>query len=384
MSLSASSRVAKTEEGREEAPSLSALLFSPEKSPAEPFQILRPDGSLDPDTEDFVDLGPEQLLELHRLMVVARILDEESMNLQRQGELGVYTPVRGQEAAQVGSAYALEDGDWVFPYGREHAVALTRGIDMADVLHLFRGTWHGGLWDFRAFGMAPYCIPVATQVPHAVGFALGAKLDGASLAVVAYFGDGAVSKGDFHEAANMAGVWSVPVVLFCQNNQYAISLPLAKQTAAASLAGKATGYGFPGVRVDGNDVLAVHAATREALARAREGKGPTLIEAVTYRLGPHSTADDPSRYRSSSETDRWERLDPIPRFTTFLEGRALLTKDLRESHVADGKQKAVRLREAIVGAPAGPDVRIFDDVYGRRTPTLEAQRASFLSFPPEA
>jgi pyruvate dehydrogenase E1 component alpha subunit len=250
-------------------------------------------------------------------MVRARRLDRECMALQRQGELTVYPPFEGQEAAQVGSAFALGPDDFAFPSFRELAAALVRGVDAVEYLEYHRGTWHGGPYDPYASGFAPICVPVATQIVHAVGWAMGAKLDGTAACALAYFGDGSASEGDFHEAANMAAVFRAPAILFCQNNGWAISVPPDEQYAAP-IAARAAGYAMPGVRVDGNDVLAVYVVTKAAVERARRGDGPTLIEALTYRIGPHSTADDAPRYRRQEEVDAWRRRDPVDRYRTWL------------------------------------------------------------------
>ncbi|MBI4728522.1 MAG: pyruvate dehydrogenase (acetyl-transferring) E1 component subunit alpha [Acidobacteria bacterium] len=348
-------------------------VVDPGSLPTEAVQILTPDGTIAPDADRAIDLKEEDLREIYRLMVLTRRCDEESTNLQRQGELGVYCPCLGQEAAQIGSAYALEPTDWIFPSYRELGPALLRGIDPADILHMFRGTWHGGTWDFRKHRFAPYCVPVGTQPLHAAGFGIAAKLDRSDVVVIVYFGDGATSEGDFHEGCNFAGVWRAPVVFFCQNNQYAISLPTARQTAAPTIASKALGYGFPGVRVDGNDVLAVHAVTKEAVRRAREGGGPTLIEAMTFRMGPHSTADDPTRYRGAEEVESWKRLDPIHRFAAYLERESLLTGDFVARCAGEADEAAARLREAIVGAGPPPAEQLFEHVYAVRPPVLERQ-----------
>ena len=343
----------------------------------ESVQILQPDGTLVPDHGFDIDLKEEDLREIYRVMVLTRKIDQESTNLQRQGELGVYTPALGQEGAQVGAAYALEPQDWIFPSYRELGFAMLRGVQPSHILHLFRGTWHGGLFDYREHRLAPYAVPIATQTLHAVGFATGAKIDGANTVVITCFGDGATSEGDFHEACNFAGVWKSPVVFFCQNNQYAISVPLSKQTAAPTIAVKALGYGFPGVRVDGNDVLASYVVTREAVRRARRGEGPTLIEAVTYRRGPHSTADDPTRYRSNEELQKWEALDPIARFEKYLEAEGALTPEFKEQCESEGKEAAAKLRREIVGAgPLDPEL-IFEHVYAERPPSLQKQFEEF-------
>ena len=278
-------------------------------------RLIAQDGSAVGETD--VGLSAGDLRELYRHMVRARRLDRECMALQRQGELTVYPPFEGQEAAQVGSAFALGPDDFAFPSFRELAAALVRGVDAVEYLEYHRGTWHGGPYDPYASGFAPICVPVATQIVHAVGWALGAKLDRRRVCALAYFGDGSASEGDFHEAANMAAVFGAPAILFCQNNGWAISVPPEEQYAAP-IAARAAGYGMPGLRVDGNDVLAVYAVTKQAVERARRGDGPTLIEALTYRIGPHSTADDARRYRRDGEVELWRERDPIERFRTWL------------------------------------------------------------------
>ena len=338
------------------------------------LQILRPDATIAPDHESDVDLGADELLELYRLMTLSRRIDTEGANLQRQGQLGLWVPLLGEEATQVGSAYALERDDWLFFYGREHAAGLARGIKPAELAHVWRGTWHGGLWDFRERGVAPYTIPIGTQVPHAVGFALGAKLDGANKVVLVYTGDGATSTGDFHAGATMAGVWKVPVVIVIRNNQYAISVPLSKQTAAPTLSSKAIGYGFPGMRVDGNDVLAVYVASRAAVNRARDGDGATLIEAVTFRRGAHSTADDASRYRSEEEVKHWEALDPVDRFERFLTNDGTLSAKRKAAIADEADAAAAELREAIIDAPPPDPAMLLEHVYEQPTPNLQRQQ----------
>lgn len=344
----------------------------------EMIQVLGPDGAIVPDHGFDLDLKEEDLREMYRLMVLTRMVDQESTNLQRQGELGVYTPSLGQEGAQIGVGYALEQHDWVFPSYRELGIAMIRSIEPADILHLFRGTWHGGLYDYRERRFAPYCVPIATQCLHATGFAAGAKMDGQKLVALACFGDGATSEGDFHEACNYAGAWKAPVVFFCQNNQYAISVPLTKQTGAPTLHVRALGYGMPGWRVDGNDVLACYVVGREAIAHARAGNGPVLIEALTYRRGPHSTADDPTRYRTDDELKEWERQDPLARFETYCEREGVIDQAFKDDCTARGKEAQTKLRASIVGAPPLDPVLMFDHVYAERPPTLERQRAAFV------
>lgn len=352
-------------------------VVDPASIPTESVQILRPDGTLVSDHGYTLDLKEEDLREMYRAMVLARRVDQESTNLQRQGELGVYTPCLGQEGAQVGAGYALDAGDWVFPSYRELAIAMMRKIDPAHILHMFRGTWHGGLWDPREHGYAHLSVPIATQTLHAVGFAYAAKINGQRLVTLACCGDGATSEGDFHEACNFAGVWRTPTVFLVQNNQWAISVPVTKQTAAPTIAAKALGYGFPGVRVDGNDVLACYAVTKEAVRRARAGQGPTLIEAVTFRMGPHSTADDPTRYRTREEEAEWRAKDPIDRFTRYAEAEGALTEEFKAQVEEEAAEIAAHVRAEIVGANPGPASELFEHVYSEMPPTLRRQADQF-------
>jgi pyruvate dehydrogenase E1 component alpha subunit len=338
-------------------------------------RLVAPDGSAIGDAD--AGLSSEQLRQLLRLMIRARRLDRECVALQRQGELTVYPPFEGQEAAQVGSAFALEPDDFAFPSFRELAAAIVRGVDAVEYLQYHRGTWHGGPYDPIANGFAPICVPVATQIVHAVGWALGTKLDGGGRCALAYFGDGAASEGDFHEAANLAAVYEAPAVLFCQNNAWAISVPLSEQVAAP-IASRAAGFGFPGVRVDGNDVLAVYAVTRAAVERARSGHGPTLIEAVTYRIGPHTTADDPSRYRNDEEVASWRERDPIERYRRFLLGRGLLDEDGATTMEADADAWVSDVRAGLVALGTPPASEVFDHVFAEPPPTLQRQRAELL------
>ena len=338
-------------------------------------QLVAPDGTTNGDVD--VGLSDERLRELLRLMIRSRRLDRECMTLQRQGELTVYPPFEGQEAAQVGSAFALGAGDFVFPSFRELAAAIVRGVDAVEYLEYHRGTWHGGPYDPIANRFAPICVPVATQIVHAVGWALAAKLDGVAACALAYFGDGSASEGDFHEAANLAGVYGVPAILFCQNNGWAISVPTEEQTAGP-IATRAAGYGFPGIRVDGNDVLAVYAVTRDAVERAHAGGGPTLIEAVTYRIGPHSTADDPNRYRDDTDVARWRERDPIDRFRRFLAGRGLADDAFTASCEAEAEMWVTSIRERLtaVGPPAAGE--LFDHAFAEPPQTLARQREEWL------
>ncbi len=339
------------------------------------LRCLAPDGSPVGDTD--VGLSEEELRGLLRWMLLARRLDRECMALQRQGELTVYPPFEGQEAAQVGSAAALGPRDMVFPSFRELAAAIVRGVDAVTYLQYHRGTWHGGPYDPIATGFAPICVPVATQIVHAVGWALGAKLDGRDACALAYFGDGAASEGDFHEAANLAAVFRVPAVLLCQNNGWAISVP-SREQFAAPIAARAAGYGMPGVRVDGNDVLAVYRATREAVERARAGEGPSLIEALTYRVGPHTTADDPSRYRDEAEVERWRALDPIERYRRYLERSGLADPGFAAACEAETEEWVGRVRAELVALGAPPASEVFDHVFADPPASLLRQRAEAL------
>jgi 2-oxoisovalerate dehydrogenase E1 component alpha subunit len=342
----------------------------------EPFvQLIAPDGTAVGDTD--VGLKPDELRDLLRLMIMSRRLDRECMALQRQGELTVYPPFEGQEAAQVGSAFALEPDDFIFPSFRELAAAVVRGVDVVEYLQYHRGTWHGGPYDPIASRFAPICVPVATQIVHAVGWAMGSKFDRKATCSIAYFGEGAASEGDFHEGANLAAVFGAPCILFCQNNGWAISVPYAEQ-AAAPVVRRAAGYGMPGVRVDGNDVLAVYAVTKTAADRARAGDGPTLIEAVTYRMGPHSTADDATRYRDPAEEQAWRERDPIDRYRRYLVDSG--TTD--ESFVADCEDEASEwvagIRAGITATGPPPDRDLFAFAYADPPEQLRRDEQAFL------
>ena len=341
--------------------------------PAQPVQLLDDAGVLR-EVEGFpLDLKDQDFRELYRYMVVARRVDKQAINLQRQGQLGVYASLLGQEAAQVGSAYALDAPDWVFPSYREMGAALVRGVDPEKILHLFRGTWLSDHDPYEShFGLLS--IPIGTQALHAAGFAMAARLDGAELVVLSYFGDGATSEGDTHEALNFAAVFSAPCVFVVQNNQYAISVPVSSQTKAPTIAHKAIGYGMPGYRCDGNDVLASYAVTKAAVERARRGEGPALIEAVTYRMEAHTTADDPTRYRTPEEIGEWKARDPIARFETFLSAEGLVDDDFRTSVEDEARDLAARVRAEIYDAPHGDPLELFDHVYADPPRSFEPQR----------
>ncbi|MFO7245466.1 MAG: pyruvate dehydrogenase (acetyl-transferring) E1 component subunit alpha [Thermaerobacter sp.] len=342
----------------------------------ETIQILRDDGSYD--EASLPDLTDDQMKELYEWMVFARILDQRALNMQRQGRMGTYPPVGGQEAAQVGSAYALEKEDWLFPSYRESAAMMVHGMPPELTFLYWMGREEGAAAP-EGVNVFTISIPIATQVPHAVGAAWAARLRGEKKAFLVYFGDGGTSEGDFHEGANFAGVFKAPVVLFCQNNHYAISVPLERQTASRTIAQKAVAYGFPGVRVDGNDVLAVYAVTREAVERARRGEGPTLIEAVTYRYGPHTTADDPTRYRTADEVKEWqERRDPIMRFRRFLESRGLWSEAQEEELQERLRERAAEVVRKAENYPKPEPTNMFDYMYAELPWNLKEQREALL------
>jgi 2-oxoisovalerate dehydrogenase E1 component alpha subunit len=342
---------------------------------SESVRIIAPDGSAVGDPN--VGLGPDELRQLLRWMLLARRLDRECIALQRQGELTVYPGFEGQEAAQIGSAAALAPEDFVFPTFRELAAALVRGVDPVQYLWYHRGTWHGGPYDPIATRFGPICIPVATQIVHGVGYAMGLQLDSRSACSLAYFGDGSSSEGDFHEGANLAGVFGAPVILFCQNNGWAISLPTGSQTAG-EIWKRAEGYGFPGVRVDGNDVLAVYKVTRDAAARAYAGEGPTLIEAMTYRMSAHSTADDAARYRDDAEVEVARGFDPIARYRTWLVREGHADEEMIASWEATAEARVAEIRAGITAAEAPPIEWMFDWTYAEPPEPFLRQREEAL------
>lgn len=340
----------------------------------EPLTLLTSTGALQEVDELPLDLEEKDVLELYRLMVITRRVDRESINLQRQGQLGVYASCSGQEAAQVGSAYALGDEDWVFPTYREHGVAVVRGLDPARLLHVWRGTWLG-MHDVYETRFALQTIPIATQALHAVGFAMGAKLDKKPIVTIAYFGDGATSEGDLHEALNFASVYDAPCAFFCQNNGYAISVPSERQARGPTLAHRAIGYGMPGIRVDGNDVLVCYAATKRALDRARSGQGPMFIEAMTYRMEGHSTSDDPTRYRTKEDLQRWAELDPLTRLELYLKESEMWDDDFADQIEQEARELTTRVRDSIYEADHPDPVELFEHVYVNEPHQFEQQRA---------
>jgi pyruvate dehydrogenase E1 component alpha subunit len=323
-----------------------------------------PDGEVD-------GLDETALVDLYRSLVLLRTYDERSVVYHRQGRIGTYAIFWNHEAMQAGALHALDDGDWVFPSYRESAIGLLRGMPAATILSWWRGH-PAGWWNPLDYNVASICVPIATHVPHAAGLAWGKKLDGEGTVAIAFFGDGATSEGAFHEGANFAAVKRAPLILLCNNNQWAISTPLSAQTAAETLADKAVGYGMPGVRVDGADVLAVYEAVRDAAERARAGDGPTFIEAVTYRAAPHATADDPRAYIDMERVEEERRRECVGRYEAYLRRLGILTDDLAaeiRGAAADVMREGIRLAEA----EPEPDLSlIFDRAYASPPPAVAA------------
>ena len=349
-------------------------------------QLLTPDGER-VQHPDFAFEGDDEAVAGYlREMVLARRFDSEATALQRKGELGLWPPALGQEAAQVGSGNAIRLPDYVFPSYREHAVALHLGVDPVAMLSTFRGTAMAP-WANDVAGMHPYSFVIGTQTLHAVGYAMGMQRDGlvgnddpaANGAAVVYFGDGATSQGDVNEAFIFAASYTAPVVFFCQNNQYAISEPIALQSKIP-LYRRASGFGVPGVRVDGNDVLAVHAVTRWALERARQGEGPTLIEAYTYRMGAHTTSDDPTKYRSNDETEQWRQRDPIARVQAYLRTAGVIDQAWLDALDAESDELAVRVREGCLTLPEPALEEFFDHTVIDPGEVLLEQRDDYLEY----
>ena len=314
-------------------------------------------------------VGERELLDLYRSMVLLRTYDERSLVYHRQGRIGTYAIFWNHEAMQAGSVHALAREDWIFPSYRESAIGLLRGMPPATVLHWWRGH-PAGWWNPSEYNVASICVPIATHVPHAAGLAWGKKLKGESACAIVYFGDGATSEGAFHEGANFAAVMQAPLILFCNNNQWAISTPLSAQTRAETLADKAVGYGMPGARVDGGDVLAVYEATCEAVERARAGEGPSFIEAVTYRAAPHATADDPRAYIDLERVEQEKKNECLGRYERYLRRLGILDDGLEgeiKSEAADA------MRAGITAAEAEPDPDpelLFENAYVIPPPNL--------------
>ncbi|MCI4365655.1 MAG: thiamine pyrophosphate-dependent dehydrogenase E1 component subunit alpha [Thermoplasmata archaeon] len=330
-------------------------------------------------------LSNEETLAAYRVMVLARATDERCLTLQRQGRIGFYVPASGQEAAQIGAARALHAEDWVFPAYRELGVALARGVPLEALFHQFIGNSGDVLkgrqmpnhYGYREFRFVVASSPIGTQITQAVGAALAARRRKDPVVTIAFFGDGATSSNDFHAGLNFAGVYRAPTIFFCQNNQWAISLPREKQTHSATLAEKANAYGFPGVVVDGTDLFAVHRAVSDARRRAASGQGPTLIEAQVYRFGPHSTSDDPRRYRADTEVAHWKEMDPIKRAKELLIGAGVLDEARDTALWEEARAQVSRaLESAEKTSPVEPGT-LFDDVFAEPTPRLVEERAEF-------
>ena len=334
-------------------------------------QLIDADGATVVD-EHYAMPGADTLLAAYRGLVEGRRINDQASALVRQGRLAVYPSSHGQEACQVGAALAMSDDDWLFPTYRDSVAVIARGVAPAEAMVLLKGDWHSG-YDVRAHHVAPQATPLATQLLHAVGFAYAAKQRGEDTAVIALCGDGATSEGDFHEALNFAAVFHVPVVFFVQNNEFAISVPLSRQTAAPSLAHKAIGYGMPGRRVDGNDVAAVLAVLGEAVDRARSGGGPTLVEAHTYRMQAHTNADDDTRYRERAEVQAWVARDPLARLRAHLSDIGALTPELEAEFAAGAERIAAAMREALNTDTDIDPEDLFRFVTETRSPQLEEQ-----------
>lgn len=324
------------------------------------------------------DITDEQLCSLYEDMTVIRRIDVEATALQRQGELGLWPPLLGQEAAQIGSGRALRSDDFVFSSYRENGVAYCRGVDLTDLVRVWRGNASSG-WDPYTVNMATPQIIIGAQTLHATGYAMGIQNDGADSVAVTYFGDGATSEGDVNEAMVFAASFQVPVVFFCTNNHWAISEPVRLQSHI-QLADRAAGFGIPSLRVDGNDVLAVMAATRVALDRARRGGGPTFIEAVSYRMGPHTTADDPTRYRDANELEDWAAKDPISRIAALLDRKGLLTEELQQQVKDKADAVAHEMRTGCTTMPDPEPLDVFKHVYSTPNSWLDRQQDHYARY----
>jgi 2-oxoisovalerate dehydrogenase E1 component alpha subunit len=364
------------------APAAAAGLPQAAGAAEELIQLLTPEGQRVQHPDYPLDVSARELQGLYRDLVLVRRLDTEAIALQRQGELGLWASLLGQEAAQIGSGRALSPQDMAFPTYREHGVAWCRGVDPLKLLGLFRGVSHGG-WDPAEHNFHLYTIVIGSQTLHATGYAMGIQRDGATgdagEAVIAYFGDGATSQGDVNEAFIWASVNNAPVVFFCQNNQWAISAPLERQSRIP-LYQRARGFGFPGVRVDGNDVLACLAVTRAALKAAREGQGPTFIEAFTYRMGAHTTTDDPTRYRMAAELEAWKLRDPIERVKAYLLRSGAADTAFVDQVDAEADKLGAWLREACRAMPDPTPLSMFENVYAGPQPIIDAERDTYAAY----
>lgn len=333
------------------------------------------------------NLPAEELRRLYRTMVMTRTLDEKGLILQRQGKIGFYLQSTGQEASHIGAAYALEESDWLFPAYRQPGILLLRGAPLDDVVC----EWFGNEGDtskgrqmpvhysMRSVNFVSISSPIGTQLTQATGAAMAARIRGDDTVFMTFCGDGGTSSNDFHSGLNFAGVYKSPVVFVAENNQWAISVPFQKQTASETIAAKAQAYGMPGVRVDGNDILAVYRATKEAVDRARAGEGPTLIETVTYRMGSHSSSDDASRYRDQAEWESWAKRDPIARFQKYLQLKNLWDEAFEKEVAETAKEEVNAAVKRAENRPLPPPESLFEDVYMDRTPQLKEQQDELLS-----
>ena len=340
------------------------------------ISILNENGELDKALEP--DIPEELLLRLYRTMHLARNFDERLLSLQRQGRIGTFPPISGQEAAHLGAAAVLRPADWFVPAFRETAAEIWRGRSLESVI-LYNNGFNEGVEISEDSNDLPISIPVGSQILHAVGLAWAARYRQTDNVAMAFFGDGATSEGDFHEGLNFASVFQAPAIFVCQNNHWAISLPRSKQTRSETLAQKALAYNMPGIQVDGNDILAVYTAAREAVDRARSGGGPTLIECVTYRMAVHTTADDPKRYRTAEEVEQWKKRDPITRFQKYLTGKGVLSKDKiagLDAEVAEEIQSAIDRAEEQMKTLGDP-IDMFEHAYAEMPPYLKAQKEAF-------
>ena len=360
----------------------SASLDGQAGSRVETVQLLTPEGERLEHPDYPLELSDDEVKGLYRDLVIVRRIDTEAIALQRQGELGIWASLLGQEAAQVGSGRALGPRDMAFPTYREHGVAWCRGVDPIKLLELYRGVSHGG-WDPAEYNFHVYTIVIGAQTLHATGYAMGIQRDGLvgedGEAVIVYFGDGATSQGDVNEAFVFASVFNAPVVFFCQNNQWAISEPLERQSRIP-LYQRASGFGFPGVRVDGNDVFACLAVTRKAMQAAREGQGPTLIEAFTYRMGAHTTTDDPTRYRLAAELEAWKLKDPVERVKAYLVRTGAADQAFFEAIDAEAADVGRRVRQGCLAMPDPEPMAIFENVYSEPTELLRTEREQFAAY----
>ncbi|GAA2119147.1 pyruvate dehydrogenase (acetyl-transferring) E1 component subunit alpha [Actinomadura napierensis] len=360
---------------REPAPGLEQRQAAEDLLPSPvPVRFVAEDGTAADPPAGYAVPEDERLVEAYRRMVAGRRFDRQATALTKQGRLAVYPSSRGQEACQIGGVLALRDADWLFPTYRDSMALVSRGLDPAEVLTLLQGGWHCG-YDPAATRVAPQCTPLATQTLHAVGMAEALRRKGEDAVVMAFIGDGGTSEGDFHEALNYAAVRRAPVVFLVQNNQYAISVPLAKQTAAPALAYKGIGYGVRSEQVDGNDLVAVLSVLTTAVRHARAGDGPWLVEAHTYRMDPHTNADDPTRYRDGGEVEQWESADPVARLETYLRGRGVLDDEQVTAAHEAAEEFAARVREAMNADSEPAPLEIFEHVFAEPTPQLREQRA---------